>query len=224
MQYIEKYKNEYKETGIVTIPSFISEDNLEGVTYELENYNWWVCAVRPYNNIQETGYLTEFPENNECLLNLENNNFCYRFKRSCGIHFDTCTCISCRLEEYAKSEYVMDNICKIIDCSKIVPNEIFISNYGKDDFLSIHHDIGKGDISATFSLTDDWNPAWGGVLHFCDESKNIYKSVLPQLGSLNLFRLDSVSGLDHFISTVVANKNRYTLTAWYTIINEENTI
>ena len=219
MQCIEKYKKDYKETGIVVIPSFISDDMLKGIAYELENYEWWVYSIRPYNNIHETAFLNEFPTDSyyECLNNLENNAFCYRFKRSYGVHYTTCTCISCRLEEYAKSEYVMDSICKIIDRPKIVPNEMFISNYGKDDFLSIHHDIGKGDISATFSLTEDWNPSWGGVLHFCDESKNIYKSISPQLGSLNLFRLDAEFGLDHFVSAVAVNRNRYTLTAWYTI-------
>ena len=219
MQCIEKYKKDYKETGIVVIPSFISDDILKGITYELENYEWWVYSIRPYNNVHETVFLNEFPTDsyNECLNHLENNTFCYRFKRSYGVHYTTCRCISCRLEEFAKSEYVMDTICKIIDCPKIVPNEIFISNYGKDDFLSIHHDIGKGDISATFSLTEDWNPSWGGVLHFCDESKNIYKSVSPQFGSLNLFRLDTEFGLDHFVSAVAVNRNRYTLTAWYTI-------
>lgn len=219
MQCIEKYKKDYKETGIVVIPSFISDDMLKGIAYELENYEWWVYSIRPYNNIHETAFLNEFPTDSyyECLNNLENNTFCYRFKRSYGVHYTTCRCISCRLEEYAKSEYVMDSICKIIDRPNIVPNEIFISNYGKDDFLSIHHDIGKGDISATFSLTEDWNPSWGGVLHFCDESKNIYKSISPQLGSLNLFRLDAEFGLDHFVSAVAVNRNRYTLTAWYTI-------
>jgi Rps23 Pro-64 3,4-dihydroxylase Tpa1-like proline 4-hydroxylase len=219
MQCIEKYKTDYKETGIVVIPSFISDDILKGITYELDNYEWWVYSIRPYNNIDETVFLNKFPTDsyNECLNHHENNVFCYRFKRSYGIHYTTCICISCRLEEFAKSEYVMDTICKIIDCPTIVPNEIFISNYGKDDFLSIHHDIGKGDISATFSLTEDWNPSWGGVLHFCDESKNIYKSVSPQFGSLNLFRLDTEFGLDHFVSTVSVNRNRYTLTAWYTI-------
>jgi Rps23 Pro-64 3,4-dihydroxylase Tpa1-like proline 4-hydroxylase len=117
----------------------------------------------------------------------------------------------------AKSAPVIDAICRIVGEPRIVPKEIFISNYGKDDFLSIHHDIGKGDISATFSLTEDWNPAWGGVLHFCDASRNIYKSISSQFGSLNIFKLDENAGLDHFVSTVSVNRNRYTLTAWYSV-------
>jgi Rps23 Pro-64 3,4-dihydroxylase Tpa1-like proline 4-hydroxylase len=219
MQSIDYYKNEYRATGIVTIPGFVSNEILDGAQDELDNYKWWVYAARPHNNIRETAYLPEYSEDayNECIHSLENNLFCYHFKRSYGVHYDTCICISCRLEQYAKSESVMETICQIVDCSKIVPNEIFVSNYSKDDFLSIHHDIGKGDISATFSLTEEWNPAWGGVLHFCDASNNIYKSISPQFGSLHLFRLDSEAGLDHFVSAVSVNKNRYTLTAWYNV-------
>ena len=219
---LEPYITEYRETGIITIPNFVPPELLENIHYELENYNWWVYAVRPYIDSSETAYLS--PEQlsddicKESISNLESNRFCYRFRRSYGIHYESCNCISCKLEEFAKSAVVTNAICEIAGCSQIIPAEIFISNYGKDDFLSIHHDIGKGDISATFSLTADWNPAWGGVLHFCDLSNNIYRSICPKYGSLNLFRLDETAGLDHFVSAVVVNRNRYTITAWYNVL------
>ena len=217
---LEPYTKEYAETGIVSIPYFLSTPFLESIKEELKNYKWWVYAIRPYD-VSGSSYFSVDPLSEETyrenLGHLESGWFCYRFRRSYGKHYDTCECISCRLEKMVSSSPITDSICRITGSSAITPAEIFLSNYGKDDFLSIHHDIGKGDISATFSLTDDWNPAWGGVLHFCDASRNIYKSISPQMGSLNLFRLDSEAGLDHFVSSVAVNKNRYTLTAWYNV-------
>lgn len=244
---LEPYMKEYAESGIVSIPNFLSSSILDQVSFnispsgvemnglepllcassirkdikeELDNYKWWGYAIRPYD-VSGSSYISTEPFSEEIyrenIVHLESNLFCYRFRRSYGKHYDTCECISCRLERIVSSSPIMDTICQIVGCSKIDPAEIFLSNYGKGDFLSIHHDIGKGDISATFSLTEDWNPAWGGLLHFCDESRNIYKTISPQFGSLNLFRLDSEKGLDHFVSPVAVNKNRYTLTAWYNI-------
>jgi Rps23 Pro-64 3,4-dihydroxylase Tpa1-like proline 4-hydroxylase len=93
---------------------------------------------------------------------------------------------------------------------------MFLSKYEKDDFLSVHHDIQKGDISVTCSLTEDWDVSWGGLLHFCNE-EGVYKTISPKMGTLNVFKLDPENGLDHFVSMVNVNKPRYTFTAWYTI-------
>ena len=230
---LEKYKKIYEETGIVTIPSFVSFELLNQIEYEITNFKWWVYAIHPgtnnnnnnnNNTTSETKYLNIEKIDDvscvECLNSLENKTFCYRFKRSYGLHYDSCYCISCKLTDTLKSFLVTDMLCKIIGCRNVIPGEIFISNYGKDDFLSIHHDKNKGDISVTFSFTNDWHSTWGGILHFCNDSNNIYKSINPIAGSVNIFKLDPTVGLDHFVSSVNVNKNRYTLTAWYVIDND----
>ena len=125
-------------------------------------------------------------------------------------------CAYCTLEHTFKSFQVTDSLCKLIGCRNLVPNEMFLSKYEKDDFLSVHHDIQKGDISVTCSLTEEWDVSWGGLLHFCNES-GVYKTISPKMGTLNVFKLDPEHGLDHFVSMVNVNKPRYTFTAWYTI-------
>jgi Rps23 Pro-64 3,4-dihydroxylase Tpa1-like proline 4-hydroxylase len=224
LDQIEEYKKLYKETGMVTIPSFVSHELLAQIEYEIIHFKWWVYSIHPDHNTNETKYLNieniDDNMNMECLNNLQNKQFCYRFKRSYGKHYDTCICIACKLTDTLKSFPVTNMLCNIIGCRNVIPREIFISNYGKDDFLSLHHDKNKGDISVTFSFTSDWHPTWGGILHFCDKSKNIYKSIQPSLGSVNIFKLDPMFGLDHFVSSVSVNKNRYTLTSWYSIDND----
>ena len=74
-----------------------------------------------------------------------------------GNHYDTCFCVSCRLNATVKSPEFTDTLSKIIGCINLKPNEVFLSNYGKDDFLSLHHDINKGDIAVTISFTYEYS-------------------------------------------------------------------
>ena len=218
---ITQYNKVYNETNIVCIPNFISESVLQDIRYEIENYPWWKYAMIPNNNEWNAKYEENISEENvnECSRNLEYGNFSYRFRRTMGEHYSTCYCVSCKLRDTVSSFPVTDLLCKIVGCRNMKPGEIFLSNYGKDDFLSIHHDKNKGDIAVTFSFTYEWMPVYGGILHFCDGDKNIYKSIVPKLGSVSIFKIDPNNGIDHFVSSVNVNKHRYTLSAWYYIIN-----
>jgi len=218
---IAKYNKIYNEENIVTISDFISYDVLNSIKPEIENYKWWTYATIPTNNVWKVNYSQEITEEiiEECNKAFINKQFTYRFRRCIGNHYDTCFCVSCRLNATVKSTEFTDTLSKIVGCINLKPNEIFLSNYGKDDFLSLHHDINKGDIAVTISLSCDWDPIYGGILHFCDEKKNIYKSVVPKLGNINIFKLDPDHGIDHFVSQVNVDKNRYTLVAWYSYID-----
>ena len=108
-------------------------------------------------------------------------------------------------------------LCEIIGCRNLIAEETFVSSYGKDDFINMHHDKKKGDLAVTISLSLDWHPTYGGILHLCDND-SIINSVCPKWGSLFLFFLDPQDGMKHFVSSVTVQKNRYTLIAWYTIV------
>jgi len=214
---IHVYAEEYKRTGIVSIPSFIAEDKTTELVQKATSFSWWTYSTRTSEMVNYDAAPHLDPSRvQECARYHEEKLFCYRFKRSYGTHFNTCVCAFCKLEHTFKSFQMTDTLCKIIGCRNLTPNEMFLSKYEKDDFLSIHHDIKKGDISVTCSLTDDWDVSWGGILHFCNET-GIYKSISPKLGTLNIFKLDPENGLDHFVSNISVNKARYTFTAWYTI-------
>lgn len=220
-QTLEKYNKVYMEEGIVTIPDFISSRVLTSLQTDIENYKWWSYATIPNNNKWEVEYSHNITKKHidECNINCVNKKFTYRFRRCMGNHYSTCICVSCRLNQTVKSFPFTDTLCKIIGCRNMRPGEVFISDYGKNDFLSIHHDKNKGDIAVTISLTYDWHPTYGGILHFCDENQNIFKSVVPRLGNINIFKLDPSHGIDHFVSAVTVDKHRYTLVAWYYLID-----
>lgn len=219
---IEEYLTIYKKTKMVYIPNFISEHLSNEIDLELNNYKWWIYAIMPNNNIWEPSYyaIDSASLNDrfiECQMKLENKEFAYRFKRGTWNHYDTCNCITCKLNDTVRSFHFTDTLCKIIGCRNLINEETFVSSYGKDDFINMHHDKKKGNIAITISLSLDWHPTYGGILHLCDNN-NIINSICPKWGSLFLFYLDSQDGMNHFVSSVTVKKNRYTLIAWYTIV------
>ena len=218
---ITKYNNIYKDEKIVTIPNFISCDVLNSIKPEIENYKWWTYATIQTNNKWTVQYSKEITEETiaGCEQAYVKKLFSYRFQRCLGKHYDTCFCVSCRLNATVKNSGFTDTLSKIVGCINLKPKEVFLSNYGKNDFLSLHHYINKGDIAVTISFTYDWDPNYGGILHFCDDEKNIYKSVVPKLGNMNIFKLYPDHGIDHFVSRVNVDRNRYTLVAWYSYID-----
>ena len=217
----QNYKKIYTEKGIITIPKFVSDEVVNSIKDELENYEWWLYATIPNNGKWKVNYEENLSDESKlsCKCANEKKLFTYRFRRTIPGHYDTCTCVSCRLNDTMKSWPLTDTICKITGHRNIRPGEIFISNYGKDDFLSMHHDKNKGDIAVTISFAYDWYPTFGGLLHFCDKDNRIHTSVTPEAGQINLFKLDKQNETNHFVSHVLVNKNRYTLTAWYYIVD-----
>lgn len=220
--HIEKYRKIYEQENIVSVPNFINRDLLLSIRPELDTFKWWNYAIKSLNNDREYFPNLEDPiilsKKATAQYSLHIKTFAYCFKRTIGGHYSTCNCVECKLCNTVKSFPVIDTLSKIVGCRTLTVNEVFVSNYTKDDFLSTHHDMYKGDIAVTFSLTYDWDPTYGGILHFVDADKNIYKSLLPKLGSINIFKITPGTGIDHFVSAVNVNANRYTISAWYNCV------
>jgi hypothetical protein len=217
----EKYSKMYKENNIVTVPDFVSHSSLEMVCSLLKSYVWWKYSVVSdleskdvtLYNLHDKNLETRFLE---CNQSLKEKKFTYRFSRTINDHFGTCSCIWCRLRDTVSNQPFHHAICKIIGCNRLETKEIFVSRFVKDDFLSIHNDDSKGDIAVTISFSEDWDPTYGGILHFLDEEKNINKSIVPKLGSMNIFSIRE-GKTQHFVSPVTVDKERFTLSVWYNI-------
>jgi len=219
-----KYNKILKDEKIVNIPNFVSEEILKNVKEPLESYKWWAYSIKNSNNKNAVSTFSNLnnpaiTENfTTCKKNLENKLFSYRFKKSVYTeHYKDCACVVCSVSKTIKSFPFTDLLSKIVGCKSLIPQEIFFSNYSENDFLSLHHDKNKGDIAVTISFTYDWHPTYGGILHFVDDNKNIFKSIVPKAGDLNIFILEHNKGLDHFVSNVTVNKNRFMVSSWYKI-------
>jgi glycosyltransferase involved in cell wall biosynthesis len=223
---IEKIKNQLKEEKIVNIPGAISKEILTMARPLLDTYKYWAYSIKnsstngpkEYINFNDPEISNQFKK---CKSDYDSLLFSYRFKKAIqSTHYKTCRCIVCKITETIKSFPFIDILSKILGCNNLIPGEIFMSNYGENDFLNLHHDKAKGDFAVTISFTYDWNPTFGGVLHFTDANNNIYKSVVPREGDINIFLLEPGKGLNHFVSPVTTNKNRYMISAWYSRVHE----
>jgi hypothetical protein len=217
------YQKEYIENPHVIIHDFIDKNVANILENALSKYKWWSYSMLPTQMygwkkpLITTDADTFNNEKGLCENSLDAGHFAYRFSRQYGIHFKTCECVTCCLYDTLSSWPFISLLETLTGKYKLVAGEIIISRFEKGDFLSVHHDIGKGDIALTLSFTKDWNPSYGGILHFCDKDGNIHKSNVPQLGTACIF--DVIDGkTDHFVSHVAANKDRFMVTAWYSSI------
>jgi len=218
---IKKYEKLYEDEGLLSIPNFITPSLCDKLKSDLDEYVWFTYSFTPVNNVWgEPGhFLLNSPliqeRFKECEKNREDGNFTYRFKRQFGKHFETCVCVTCRLYATLSDQRVIKVLEQITGLKELKPGEMFVSKYTKGDFLATHHDKNKGKITTTFCLTDNWDPNYGGILHFCDKDGQIYKSIVPKMGNLCIFRLVKEKQMDHFVSEVRVDKNRYMVSAWY---------
>jgi Rps23 Pro-64 3,4-dihydroxylase Tpa1-like proline 4-hydroxylase len=96
--------------------------------------------------------------------------------------------------------------------------ELFSSRFRAGQFLSPHHDSKKGKIGCVFSLSKDWKPQDGGLLHFMeDDYKTVTKVVQPIFNRLAMFDIVTRNGVPHFVSHVVpgCKKHRISVTGWF---------
>lgn len=218
------YNKIYLNSNRVVIKNLINYNEAKTINKMFENYNknWWTYAIMPNINIWKPLYLNindpslNFHFNN-CEKCLENKLFSYRFKRQIDKHYDTCYCVTCLLNNTLSSQPFIEILEKISGLKALVCNEINISYYSKDDFITIHADQNKGNFAITLSFTDEWNPVYGGLLNFCDNSYNVIETLIPSLGTLCMFKIIENKS-HHFVSKVNVNKNRYVISAWYSTI------
>ena len=83
------------------------------------------------------------------------------------------------------------------------------------DFLTPHNDEYEGmnrKFAYVLSLTPNWLPRWGGLLHFVDSSGGVEDTVVPRFNALSLFAI----GQNHYVSQVAtyAPVPRISVTGW----------
>ncbi len=230
----QKYKKEpvaditasLAKNYIVSVPDFLNQKCCGDVRNGIKAFNedWWQSAILPVNEKYERKHISCKNQDSEALKkhvdyaesSAARGNFAYHFKRTSGNHFNTCVCVACRLEKTFKSYEVMSTLSRIVGKKVVSINEMFMSKYEPGHFLTKHHDKSKGDYTFILSLTDNWEAAYGGITHFLDGT-HIYKSAIPSFNMLTVFKLSPERQMDHLVSRVCGNKNRYSFTGWFSV-------
>ncbi len=93
--------------------------------------------------------------------------------------------------------------------------DVLLSRYGSGHFLTDHDDghNSRDRVAAyVLSLTEGWNPNWGGHLAFFDKAGNIDHAVVPAFNTLNVFRVPQSHAVQ-FIAPFALGV-RTSLTGW----------
>ncbi len=216
------------EDRIWFIPNFLESELAEQMYESVSQIpnHWFSRSIMPtkdefiMTSYVETPELSDNPDFQEvlqkCEETFERNEFAYRFRRTFKNHYETCYCGVCKLDRLFASPEMLHRFSTIVHENVISLGETFLSKYQKDDFLSTHHDKGKGNFAFIYQLTKDWNPNHGGLLTFV-EGNEVKKTISPHFNSLSIFRIKDVPITDHFVSRVVVNKSRIAYTGWFMI-------
>lgn len=231
----KSYTDILNKEHIINVPNFMSSKIAEFVFTAIKAFpdNWWTHAIKPVDKTKSTDNKVEYVYRNSkdadlaaCVAYAEkaadSGQFAYHFQRTTGKHFTTCKCVACRLRDSFYSYGVMSILSKIVGKTVIGMNEMFASKYTRHDFLTMHHDKDKGHYTFILSLTKDWNPVHGGLTHFCDADKNVYKTEKPTFNNLIIFKLDPSRKMDHFVSRVSGPNPRFAFTGWFNIETDES--
>jgi len=223
------YRQELVNTGTAVIRDFLSPDYAN----ELWNFfhhempdDWWYSSTYPDAswNIANTRKLSENIEQIKTEVDHVNTLmgqgiFSYHFYRTLGNHVENCFCTECQLRKWLNSEELLSFISEATGEKYTHYGTIFASRYSAGSFLSPHHDHSNGDIGFVLQLTKDWQPQWGGLLHFLDKETRlkVEGTEVPQFNTLTLFNIPEDGGRWHYVSHVNpgVTDSRLAVTGWF---------
>jgi SM-20-related protein len=120
-----------------------------------------------------------------------------------------------RFAQFLSSPDVLAVMGQITGADDLVFADCQATRYRSGDFLTPHNDELEGmhrKFAYVLSLTSDWLPRWGGLLHFVDEAGGVDETITPRFNALSLFAI----GQSHYVSQVAtyAPVPRISVTGW----------
>lgn len=221
-----KYQSLFKKDGIVTIPNFLNP-TIAGEIYGYMSMqmpaDWWYISSLSETNQKIIHSLAEIDSEKEGEIKRDankqfnNNRFSYVFYRTYENHYKGCVCMECKLRQYFSQPIFIQYMSRLLGIPLNKMNELFLSKYDKDCFLTTHNDNGNGKIAWVLNMTAHWQPQWGGHFVLLDQNRQtIKRTVVPQFNSLTVFRIPEKIGVPHYVSHVVVDKqNRFAVSGWF---------
>jgi SM-20-related protein len=225
----QDYSLDLVTTGTTVIRDFLQPDYAEDLWQFFHNEmpsDWWYSSTFPNKN-GEISNIRNLSENRQEILQeidyvnslMGAGRFSYQFYRTLGNHATTCYCKECELRKWLNSEELLSFISQVTGERYTHYGTIFASRYSAGSFLSPHHDHKNGDIGFVLQLTKDWQPQWGGLLHFLDKEsqRKVEGTEVPTFNTLTLFDIPEDGGRWHYVSHVNpgVTESRLAVTGWF---------
>jgi len=130
-------------------------------------------------------------------------------------------CYICWINDIYTNEEMIKRVSKITGIELTTTVTHFTSWYDTNQFLSPHTDLGSTDgrkVAVLPYFVNVWNPAWGGLLHFTKDNKEVSETVVPAFNRAAIIDLGEF-GYTHWVSQVRENlptdQKRIAMTIWF---------
>jgi Rps23 Pro-64 3,4-dihydroxylase Tpa1-like proline 4-hydroxylase len=188
--------------------------------------DWWFASVLPAPMTGGRADLRTIPQNAAAIAAgrlaaaaaFARGEFAYSFSRT-NDHVGACSCPVCAVIAELSSSRAMQVIGQITGRPVSSAAGFFASRYVTGDFLSPHTDSHNGDVGIVVSLTKDWAPQFGGMLHLLAPTTNgrVERVIVPSFNVAYLFDIPGQVGVPHFVSHVApcVAAPRLAISGWY---------
>ena len=229
MDFIINYNNdkidELKEkfdnnNNIVLIPNIFANEFAELVfKYSLTEKNWVLaCGI---DKVRYENKIIPMNQQKNDLLGIEvnkafsQNRFSYIFHRT--MNNKTPSLIEQNIRSALESPNFLALLNNITGMNLTKLSTLFMSKYRSGHFLSPHSDKGNGRLAFVISLSKDWMPQYGGLLHFLSQDRTqIVDTVCPIFNNMLIFKVDDVEK-PHYVGHIAPNVvfNRISISGWF---------
>ena len=229
MDFIINYNNdkidELKEkfdnnNNIVSIPDIFTNEFAELVfKYSLTEKNWVLaCGI---DKVRYENKIIPMNQQKNDLLGIEvnkafsQNRFSYIFHRT--MNNKNPSLIEQNIRAALESSNFLALLNNITGMNLTKLSTLFMSKYRSGHFLSPHSDKGNGRLAFVISLSKNWIPQYGGLLHFLSQDRTqIINTSCPIFNNMLIFKVDDIEK-PHYVSHVVPNVlfNRISISGWF---------
>jgi Rps23 Pro-64 3,4-dihydroxylase Tpa1-like proline 4-hydroxylase len=217
---IETLKEEFNNKKKVIINKILIPEFAEILLkYSLLDKNWVLAAgidkVRYENKIDFQNQKKNDMIGLEVNKAYSQNRFSYIFHRT--MNNRNPSYVEQNLRHLLESKDFINFLNSVTDMNLTKLTTMFMSRYRSGHFLSPHSDKGNGRLAFVISLSKDWKPQYGGLLHFLSQDREtIIDTYCSIFNNMIIFGVDELDQ-PHFVSHVSPNVlfNRISIGGWY---------
>jgi Rps23 Pro-64 3,4-dihydroxylase Tpa1-like proline 4-hydroxylase len=217
---IEHLKEEFNNKKKIIIKKILVPEFAEILLkYSLLDKNWVLAAgidkVRYENKIDFANQKKNDMIGLEVNKAYSQNRFSYIFHRT--MNNKNPSLIEQNLRHLLESKDFINFLNSVTNMNLTKLTTMFMSRYRSGHFLSPHSDKGNGRLAFVISLSKDWKPQYGGLLHFLSKDREtIIDTYCSIFNNMIIFGVDELDQ-PHFVSHVSLNVlfNRISIGGWY---------
>ncbi|MHB8746044.1 MAG: 2OG-Fe(II) oxygenase [Gammaproteobacteria bacterium] len=218
---IQKISNDFRQKKRVLIENLLKPDYARACHDSLASQTPWTLRFRYQGKPRE---LT--PQELEQLTNEQKTQFSRDMAQFDFVHYRFAMhelfqqkkhhdLYIYQIYQYLGSDSFLDFLRQVTGIAEIKKRGAMATCFGPGHFLREHDDYQNDEFrlcAYVLNISQEWQPDWGGLLHFLNYDRDIIETFIPKHNSLSLFAVPA----RHFVSTVApyAKYGRFSITGW----------